>query len=239
MAENDAPQEQNEGVTSSTAGDLDLSGFSAEDQEVLLDMLAHYRGEQLPPDRLQRVMKFAQKQLREKENEERRQLEVSLAPQLKPYEDKIAAVEEQVRIVGEDYDAKIEALRTEKRSSVEKIRQQIAEILKEYNPFREKLGLKARTMFSGSRKRGEKKHKYDYEFKDEETMTLVIDGKHREQLDVGNKVRVRTITDIFDKYGIKDETGGRARGVVTQVKLRRARIRAAAKHEETLKDLNK
>ena len=237
MADFSATSEQNQTDPSSTSGETSASTMT-EEQQLLIDLLAHYRGEKLPQERLEKVVKFAQKQLREREAEELRQREESLADQLNPYEKRIAGIEERIHIVADEYDDRIEALRTEKRASIEKIRQEIAAILKEYNPFRENLGLRPRTMYSGSRKRGEKKHKYDYEFKDENTLTLIIDGKIRENIDISNRVRVRMITEIFDRNNIKDETGGRARGVVTQIKVRRAKILSAAKHEETIESIN-
>lgn len=230
--ENDQKPSEN-----SLPADLSLSVFSEDEQKALLDMIAYYRGEKLSPESLGRVVKFAQKQVREKEKEELRELESSLAPKLKPYEDKIAAVELQIREANKNLNLRVEALRAEKQEKIEKSRMLFAEILKEYNPIRKSFGLKERTMFSSSRKRGDKKHKYEYEFKDN-VMILIIDGTHRETIDISTKIRVKTISEILSRHGISDETGGRSRGIVTQIKLRLAKIRVEEKKSETFSDLN-
>lgn len=189
-------------------------------------------------DALQELLQGAKKQIGQIQEQEKAKKEEEYVEELQPFKEKLAALEAQVKSVGEAYDQKINELKDKKKAATEQAREAVDKFLAEYNEFRKGKGLAQVSLSTRKRTTG-KQHSYSVvwpeDAKDSSFVRIAVDeGTPSDPIDTTGTISVGPIKEFFSKMGIADETGGKARGIVNRIKKEKQAREAKAQPAEAV-----
>jgi len=176
----------------------------------------------LDKEGLTALLNEAKSHLKEIEEVEQGKKEEQHAADLQPFKDNLVKLEALVKKVADAFDVKIQAIKDQKTVAQDEARKQVTEYLNEYNGKRKELGLSEVSV--STRKRSEEpQHRYDIVWPKDPTdcslvQITVDDHPPSTPIDLTAGVTVEPIRSLFESLGIRDESGGRSRGLVNKVK---------------------